>query len=163
MSGRVLSGNSVAYYPQTDDKRQVLDIKETLDKFEEMLQHEDFPVASLKIEGESPRPLTKELAQALLQVANGLSQGKAVLVAPCDMMLTTQDAADMLGMSRPTFVKLLESGKIPYTKVGRHRRVRLDDLQEYDSCRHESFMQSMADLNRDTDPSLTAHNPLNRE
>ncbi|OZG61791.1 MerR family transcriptional regulator [Bifidobacterium lemurum] len=160
MSGRVLSGNSATYYPQADSKRQVLDIKETLDKFEEMVQREDFPIATLKIEGEDARPLTKELAQALLQVANALTQGKAVFVAPCDMMLTTQDAADMLGMSRPTFVKLLESGEIPFTKVGRHRRVRLDDLQTYDNQRHASFMQSMAELNRDTDPSLTAHNPL---
>ena len=66
--------------------------------------------------------MTRELAEALLQVAEQLSKGKAVLVAPCDTRLTTQDAADMLGVSRPTLVKLLESGKIPFTKVGRHRR-----------------------------------------
>ena len=50
-------------------------------------------------QGQEDRPLTRELAEVLLQVAEQLSKGKAVLVAPCDTRLTTQDAADILGIS----------------------------------------------------------------
>lgn len=55
------------------------------------------------------------------------------MVAPVDQKLTTQEAADFLGISRPTMVKLLEQGKLPYERPagGRHRRVRLQDLLHY--------------------------------
>lgn len=163
MAGKVLSSGSATYYPQMDDRRQLLDLKESLDRFDEMSQREDFPIATLKVEGEPARPLTKEIAQILLQVADSLTKGKAVFVAPCDTMLTTQDAADMLGMSRPTLVKLLDEGEMPYERLGRHRRIRLDDLEEYARKRHEKVMEMMDEVRADTDPSVTAVNPLIKE
>ncbi len=68
---------------------------------------------------------------ALRQVAGALSSGMAVSVAPLSALLTTQEAADYLGMSRPTLVRILERGEIPMEKPGRHRFVRLQDLLEY--------------------------------
>lgn len=160
MVGRVLSAQSATYYPQTENRRQLLDLKETLDRFDGISRQKDFPIATLKVEGEDARPLTKELAQILLQVADSLTRGKAVFVAPCDTMLTTQDAADMLGMSRPTFVKLLDAGEMPFERLGRHRRVRLDALEEYARKRHERVEAMMNEVRADTNPADTVANPL---
>ena len=59
------------------------------------------------------------------------SQGLAITVAPHQIVLSTSEAAGLLGVSRPTLVRLLESGEIPFDKPGRHRRVRLADLLAY--------------------------------
>jgi len=61
-----------------------------------------------------------------------LAEGKAIQILPVETELSTQEAADMLGISRPFLVKLLEQGKIPFKKVGTHRRIKLKDLQTYE-------------------------------
>src|SRR6266851_1602274 len=65
------------------------------------------------------------------EVVAALSQGLAITVAPHQTVLSTSEAAQLLGVSRPTLVRLLESGQIPFDKPGRHRRVRLADLLAY--------------------------------
>ena len=159
MAETILTNDAVTYYPNADDRRQLMDIRQ---EFERMRMDPDFPVASIKVPGREPMPLTAELADVLVKVADQLSRGKAVFVAPCDTRLTTQEAADMLGMSRPTFVKLLEGGHIPFEKVGRHRRVQLKDVEEYARARHEDFLRGMDDLACDTNPYGTVDNPLIR-
>ncbi len=76
-------------------------------------------------------PLPAEVYRVLRQVVDVMRQGKATLVAPQGLLLTTQEAADFLGVSRPTLVKLLEQGAIPFEKPNRHRRVRLQDLLDF--------------------------------
>ena len=75
--------------------------------------------------------LPQELYEVLTDVVGALSQGLAITVAPQHTVLTTSQAAEILGISRPTLVRLLESGEIPFEKPGRHRRIRLRDVLAY--------------------------------
>lgn len=75
--------------------------------------------------------LPDSMFDVLRQVADALSSGMGVTVAPLNAMLTTQEAADYVGISRPTLVRILDRGEIPMEKPGRHRFVRLKDLVEY--------------------------------
>ena len=79
-----------------------------------------------------------ELYGVLRDVVTALSHGLAISIAPHNTMLTTQEAADLLNISRPTLVRLLTDGEIPYTMRGRHRRVMLRDILDYrDRTRRE--------------------------
>lgn len=60
-----------------------------------------------------------------------MAQGNVVSIVPTHHLLTTQEAADILNISRPFFIQLLKSEKIPFSKVGTHRRIRFQDLMDY--------------------------------
>ncbi|MFC9593128.1 helix-turn-helix domain-containing protein [Streptomyces sp. NPDC056944] len=92
------------------------------------------------------KALPPEVYEALLVVVRALSEGKAVSVAPQETTLTTQEAADMLGVSRPTLVKLLDRGDIPFTRPGRHRRVLLVDVLAYRSERRSKRRRGLDEL-----------------
>jgi excisionase family DNA binding protein len=82
--------------------------------------------------------IPEELYGVLVDVVDTLSQGLAITIAPHNTMLTTQEAADLLGISRPTLVRLLTEGEIPHSMRGRHRRVLLADVLTYrERSRHE--------------------------
>ncbi len=89
--------------------------------------------------------------EVLSQVITAMRAGRAITVAPLAQRLTTQEAADLLGVSRPTLIKLLEEGKISFEKPGRHRRVRLDDLLAYRDQRRQERSQALDDLVQQTD------------
>lgn len=91
-------------------------------------------------------PLPAEVYRVLRQVVEVMRQGKATLVAPQGLLLTTQEAADFLGVSRPTLVKLLEDGAIPFEKPNRHRRVRLQDLLDFRARRQEEQRAALNEL-----------------
>lgn len=82
----------------------------------------------------------------LVELLHQMSRGKAITLLPVDSELSTQQAADMLNVSRPHLVKLLEEGKIPFTKVGKHRRILTEDLMEYKEKKAQQRRDSLKKL-----------------
>jgi excisionase family DNA binding protein len=74
-----------------------------------------------------PRPAVEMFAHVLAAMANG----QGVQIMPVNAELTTQQAADLLNVSRPYLIRLLERGEMEYRLVGRHRRIRFDTLMDY--------------------------------
>jgi excisionase family DNA binding protein len=90
--------------------------------------------------------------ELLLAILKNLQEGQAISVVPEHRQLTTQRAADILGVSRPFLVGILEGGDIPFSMTGSHRRIYLRDLLDYkrrrDAARHEAI-NSMAKAEMD--------------
>lgn len=95
--------------------------------------------------------LPPEVHNVLVQVVEAMLAGKAVHVTPSDQLLTTQQAADMLGVSRPTVVAIIDRGEIAHEKVGTHRRVRISDLLDYRERRRARQFELLADMQADLD------------
>ena len=82
----------------------------------------------------------------LVNILAELAEGNAVKVVPVHAELTTQEAADMLNVSRPHLVKLLEEGALPFHRAGKHRRVRFADLMQFKAQRDQASEDAMAAL-----------------
>jgi excisionase family DNA binding protein len=127
----------------------VLPPAEPLDDLVAMLSRLDAePTTTLSGPNGEHLVLPPEVFEVLRGVVEALASGQAVTVAPVHQRLTTQEAADLLGVSRPTLVKLLEAGEIPFEQPGRHRRVRLVDVLAY---RERASRERRAALDRMVD------------
>lgn len=82
----------------------------------------------------------------LIEVLDVMAAGNAVMIVPVHTELTTQEGADILNVSRPHFVKLLEQGALPHTKIGRHRRIKLADLMAFKATREATSRLAMDEL-----------------
>ncbi|WP_371229701.1 helix-turn-helix domain-containing protein [Pseudomonas sp. QE6] len=96
--------------------------------------------------GHRPISVPTLALRLLADVMNEIASGNAVKVVPIHAQLTTQEAADLLNVSRPHLVKLLEAGVIPHTRAGRHRRVKLADLIAFKQAREKSSQAAMDQL-----------------
>lgn len=79
--------------------------------------------------------LPNSVFRLLKEIARNMQLGRAIVLIPESRPLTTQRAADLLGVSRPHLIKLLEAGELPYHKAGSHRRIYLKDVAVYQKRR----------------------------
>ena len=100
---------------QLHTKNPEIEIEETQEKIR-------IPLSALKL---------------LAKILKVTSQGKMISIIPVATEMTTQAAAEILGCSRPHLVKLLEEGKIEFTKIGKHRRVKYEDIIAYKKSRKD--------------------------
>ena len=102
--------------------------------------------------------LPREVHQALRQVVAALHAGKAVTIAPQSMTLTTQQAADLLGVSRPTVVRLITTGELAAERIGNRHRLVHDDVLAHREARrqrqYDALAETAMDIDADTDPDV---------
>jgi excisionase family DNA binding protein len=91
-------------------------------------------------------PLPDSIYNILLQVLGYLRQGKGVSVIPVMQELTTQQAANLLGVSRPFLIELLNRGEIPFHKTGTHRRIYRMDVMDYQARRDRDRKHILAEI-----------------
>lgn len=119
-----------------------------------LASHQDLTQINVTVEdGErEPLALPREAVELLAGMLAHLGAGRAVSVVPSDAELTTQQAADMLNVSRPFLIGLLEAGEIDYRTIGTHRRITASSLLEYkrkDDQRRREAADELTQLGQD--------------
>ena len=143
----IISGQNLPVESVTAQEQE----KPSIKHLESILQMEGCQ-AQLKGANGEEIPIPDSVYQVLRHVVHAMALGKAISIVPQERELTTQQAADLLNVSRPYIVKLLEQGEIPYITVGTHRRVRFEDLMKYKQQREtkrSQLLQEMIDISEE--------------
>ncbi len=136
------------YLPDTGTEAQILDFVTALQRAG---GHAPEHGPAL-VDGDNNRTeIPAAMVDVLRQVAEALGRGQGVTVAPLNTMMTTQEAADYLGISRPTFVRILDRGDIQMERPGRHRYVRLSDLLDYQARMRAERAEALDSMARDAE------------
>jgi excisionase family DNA binding protein len=126
--------------------QEPITIRETEQSAVEKLEHLlERGIPSLVTSTGEKVKLPETIYEVLKRVVELMADGKAVTLIPDNQVVTTQRAADILGMSRPFFIKLLETGAMAHHRVGNQRRVYLRDVLQY---AHKREQDRQAALNR---------------
>lgn len=134
-------GTSELIAPTQQDARLAAEVSRHLSG------HIDDVMIQIAVEGRTESLVLPQMIVLLLsQILKETASGHAVSVVPTDTEMTTFEAADFLNVSRPYLIGLLDQGKIPYRRVGTHRRIRLDDIAEYKKRQLETSYAAMAEL-----------------
>jgi excisionase family DNA binding protein len=115
--------------PSKDEQRIALKSYDTLAPIIKQLTSDNPEIEIEETQDRIKIPLSA--LKLLGDILEAMSKGKPFSLVPIATEVTTQKAAEILGCSRPHFVKLLESGEIAFTKIGKHRRVKFEDVLKY--------------------------------
>jgi excisionase family DNA binding protein len=116
-------------------------------KLEDLLEPSTINSQIISISGEAI-DLPQPVLNLLRQMVHELLQGNSVTIVPIHKELTTQEAADILNVSRQYLVELLEAQTIPYSKVGTHRRIRFGDLMNYKNDRDAKRREGLSQMTK---------------
>lgn len=120
---------------------------ESVNHLMELFLNDTRPPAMVDERGQRTE-LPKPVYELLVKVATAMREGKVIALVPETEELTTQAAANLLGVSRPHVVKLIEEGRLPCHKVGAHRRIRMKDLLAFQRLRDQSRREALDELAR---------------
>lgn len=101
---------------------------------------------SVRLEDGTDLLLPKSVTALLIKIMTEMAKGNAVTLTPIHAELTTQEAANLLNVSRPFLIKLLDGGKLPFHKVGTHRRIKFTDLEAYRETRERERRAALSAL-----------------
>ncbi|MBN3896279.1 MAG: helix-turn-helix domain-containing protein [Nostoc sp. NOS(2021)] len=118
---------------------------EAIKQLEQILNPENSQLKLAAANGEE-MTIPDSVCCVLRQVVQAMASGKNVSIVTHNPELTTQQAADLLNVSRPYLIKLLEQGELPYIMVGTHRRVKFEDLRKYKQQRDTKRRQLLDEL-----------------
>jgi excisionase family DNA binding protein len=138
--------------PSKEEQRTALESYNTLASSLDQLRSK-YPEIEIE-ETEEKIRIPISALKLLARILKEISQGNPISIVPIATEITTQAAAEFLGCSRPHVVKLLEEGKIPYTRVGKHRRIKYEDLTAYKKKMksiQKRRIQDLMDLDEDSD------------
>jgi excisionase family DNA binding protein len=115
--------------PTKEEQKAALESYDALASTLEQI-HSEYP--EIEIEETNERiKIPLNALKLLAKILKETSQGKPISIVPIATEITTQAAAELMGCSRPYLIKLLETGEIKFTKIGKHRRIRYQDVLEY--------------------------------
>jgi len=139
-----MSSQNIVHMPTPADVEQAKLSSRTLSKYT------DVDRVNLSLRGSNGESddlvLPGHVLQILLDVLSEMSKGNAISLIPHHQEVSTQEAANLLNVSRPFLVGLLEKGEIPFRKVGAHRRVLLTDVIAYKEQTDTRRMQALDEL-----------------
>ncbi len=137
--------------PTKEEQRAARDSYEALSSSIEQLRTEMPEIEIEETEEKIRIPISA--LRLLAKILKEISRGNPISIVPIATEMTTQAAAELLGCSRPHIVRLLEEGKIPYTKVGKHRRIRYEDVVNFRKemkARQRSKIQELMQLDEES-------------
>lgn len=118
---------------KSDQKIALLSAKKLADSEDQATKNKDEVIKIRIQESEEVVAIPLKALQLLNSIINNMAQGRSIALMPTDAEISTQQAAEILNVSRPHIIKLLEKGEIPHKKVGSHRRILLQDILKYES------------------------------
>lgn len=130
--------------PSKDEQKLAIESYDALASVIEQLKSEDPEIEIEETQERIKIPLSA--LKFLGEILKTMSQGKPFSLVPVATEVTTQKAAEIIGCSRPHLVKLLEEGQIEYTKVGKHRRVKFEDVMKYKKRMKKIQKQNIIDI-----------------